>query len=55
MFCQLPASAMRADHDVHWPPSLDLEPEVCTCLRHGEELPCDACETASSAAKEESS
>jgi hypothetical protein len=31
--------------DCAWPPSkLDLEPEVCFCLAHGQELPCVVCE-----------
>jgi hypothetical protein len=37
-----------------WPPDdfLDLEPEICCCLRHGHELPCAACERAGGPAAE---
>lgn len=37
-----PEVAEHHTQDCSWPP-LDLEPEVCFCLVHGEELPCLAC------------
>jgi hypothetical protein len=35
----------QSDADaIHWLADLDLEPEVCHCLPHGDELPCGQCE-----------
>lgn len=29
---------------LHWLDGLDLEPEICHCLSHGQELPCGQCD-----------
>jgi len=40
-----PTSSVDTDPDVAWPHTvLDLEPETCHCLVHGNELPCFRCE-----------